>query len=216
MLGKELLQKIKQVTNEILFQSEEKPVLENFKTEKQKDSEVEVKYSELAVGSEVYISSASGDELASAGQYDLDSGVSFIVGEDGKISEVLAGEPEPEVEEELAEPAKEDEPKEEEAPAEEPTDKVSELKEKIAELQSQLAELESAFKTETEKESVSPSKFSALEKDVKSLAELLSAIAATPSEFSKTDDRAESTDSKNEKNDRLKHLADIISQKNNK
>lgn len=213
MLGKELLQKIKQVTNEILFH-QEKPVLENFKTEKLKDSETEVKYSELAVGNEVYISSSTGDELATAGQYDTDT-ASFIVGEDGKISEVKAGEPEPDVEEELAEPAKEDEPKDD-APAEQPTDKQSELEAKIAELQSQLAELESALEKEKGKESVSPSEFSALQNDVKNIAELLSAIANTPSEFSKTDERPEATDSKNEKNDRLKHLADIISQKNNK
>lgn len=205
MLGKELLQKIAKVTNEILFHSN----AVDFKSEKLKDSEQEVKYSELAVGSDVSISSAAGDEVAPDGQYDTDSGVSFVV-VDGKISEILSN-PEPEVEEELAveEPAKEDE-KEKEKEEELSTDKESELESKIAELQDQLAALQAELQAEKEKESVSPTEFSGLKKDVLAITELLSAIGKTPAEFSKTDERAEALDSKN---DRLKSLASIISKK---
>jgi hypothetical protein len=203
MFSKELLNKIADVTKQILFHSD-KPV--EFKSEKLKDSETEIKYSELAVGSEVSISSAAGDEVAPDGQYDTDSGVSFIVVE-GKISEIVTN-PEPEVKpEELAveEPAKEAEAEKEEEPA-----KESELEQKIAELQDQLAALQAELEEEKSKESVSPSEFSTLKNDVLAIAELLSAIAKTPAEFSKTDERAEAQDSKN---DRLRELAGIISKK---
>lgn len=200
MIGKELIEKIKQVTKEILFQSE---VAETFQTAKLKDSEKEVKYNSLEVGSDVFISGSDGDEIAPDETYNLDNGVSFIVVE-GKISEVVAGESEEEVEEELAveEAVKEDEAK--------PEDEVEnstedELKEKIAALEAELADLKSALESQVKSED-----FSKLQNDVKAVAELLAAIANTPSEFSRTDNRIEASDSKNE---RLNNLASIISKK---
>lgn len=203
MIGKELLDKIRQVTNEILFHQE---VAEAFQTAKLKDSEKEVKYSSLEIGSDVYVSSGTGDQPAADGTYELDNGDSFTVVE-GKISEVIAGEkPEEEAPEEVAVEAaasEEAKPEEEAAPAE------KELKEKIAALEAELAELKSALDQEKQAKS---SEFSKLEGDVKAIAELLKAIAGTPSEFSRTDNRVEASDSKNE---RLQNLASIISKSKN-
>ncbi len=200
MIGKELIEKIKQVTKEILFQSE---VAETFQTAKLKVSEKEVKYNSLEVGSDVFISGSNGDEIAPDETYNLDNGVSFIVVE-GKISEVVAGESEEEVEEELAveEAVEETEAKPEDEVV---TATEDELKEKIAALEAELADLKSALESQVKSED-----FSKLQNDVKSVAELLAAIANTPSEFSRTDNRIEASDSKNE---RLNNLASIISKK---
>lgn len=59
-----------------------------FTTAKVVGSETEVEYAENAVGVEVYVK-GEGSTPATDGQYDLESGDSFIVA-DGKISEVLA------------------------------------------------------------------------------------------------------------------------------
>lgn len=196
MIGKELLDKIRQVTNEILFHSE---VAETFQTAKLKDGEQEVKYSSLEVGSDVYVSSGTGDEKAVDGTYVLDNGDSFIV-KDGKISEVVAGEKPEELAVEEAVKPEEVKP---DAPAE------KELKEKIAALEAELADLKSALETEKQAKT---GEFSKLEGDVKAIAELLKAIAGTPAEFSRTDNRVEASDSKNE---RLKYVASIISKSKN-
>jgi hypothetical protein len=205
MLGKDLLNKIKAVTDAILFQSEVKePEAIVFASEKLKDSEQEVKYSELAVGSDVFISGANGDEPATDGEYVLDSGISFKV-LDGKISEVVEAPVEEEVApEELA--VEEPEVADEVAPEAKPAD--DESKQKIAELEAKIAELEAQLKKQND---FSVDEFSTLKNDVKSMAEILKALANTPAEFSQTDSRAEANDFKTEK---LNYLASIISNKN--
>lgn len=200
MFNKELLEKIKKVTNEILFHK-----VADFATEKLKDSEIEIKYSEMVVGGDVFQSSPDGDTPIEDGTHTLDSGVSFVT-VDGKITEVIeAPEPaEDEVKEELAEDEKieEDEAKEELA-----TEPNSELLEKIASLEAEIASIKEALQP---KEEEADEAFTKLQSDVKAIAEVLNAIAKTPAEFSKVDQRNESIDSKNEK---LKALADIISPK---
>lgn len=200
MLGKELLEKIKQVTSEILFHKE-KEIEVNFTTEKLKDSDVSVKYSELVIGSPVFQSSGDGDVAIENGTYVLDSGVSFVT-VDGLISEVIEA---PEAVEELA---KEDEVEEPAEAKEEPKADNSELLQKIEALEAEIASIKEGLKTKEEpKENEA---FTKLDNDVKALAELLSAIAKTPVEFSKIDNSPVAVDSKN---DKLKHLADIISMK---
>lgn len=199
MFTKELLEKIKSVTNEILFHRAEK-----FATEKLKDSEDVVKYSELVVGAEVSKSSPDGDTPIEDGTHVLDSGVSFAT-VDGKITEVIEAPVEEEVKEELAEEEKEvEEDKAKEELAEEPN---QELLEKIAALEAEIASIKEALQP---KEKEVDEDFTKLQDDVKAIAELLSAIAKTPAEFSRVDQRNESIDSKNEK---LKALAEIISTK---
>jgi hypothetical protein len=203
MLGKDLLEKIKQVTSQILFSSQ----AETFATEKLKDSEEQVKYSELVVGSPVFKSSASGDVALEDGEYILDSGISFKVA-DGLISEVLeASEESEELAEDKDEESK-DEAKDENKEEEKLNAGNSELLQKIEALEAELALIKEALKPQdfTKEEA-----FTKLDNDVKAIAELLNAIAKTPVEFSKSDNRIEATDAKN---DRLKHLADIISNKN--
>lgn len=198
MFTKELLEKIKSVTNEILFHKAEK-----FATEKLKDSEDVVKYSELVVGAEVSKSSPDGDTPIEDGTHVLDSGVSFVT-VDGKITEVIEAPVEEEVKEELAEEEKEVEEEAKEELAEEPN---QELLEKIASLEAEIASIKEALQP---KEKEVDEDFTKLQDDVKAIAELLSAIAKTPAEFSRVDQRNESIDSKNEK---LRALADIISPK---
>ena len=199
MLAKELLDKIKKVTNEILFRSQP----EVFKTEKLKDSEVEVKYSELKVGEPVFQSSADGDVAIDNGTYVTDSGVSFTT-VDGVITEVLEAQ-----EEELAEEVKEEEaPAEEEKSEEELATEDSEVLQKLAALEQEIADIKAELGKPKEDNTA---EFSTLKSDVTAIAELLNAIAKTPAQFSQVDQRNESIDSKM---DRLKHLANIISLKN--
>jgi Mg2+ and Co2+ transporter CorA len=203
MFTKDLLNKIKSVTNEILFGAE------SFTTEKLKDSEVEVKYGVLEVGADVSMSSPQGDVPVEDGTHVLDSGVSFItVG--GKVTEVIeapATAEDEEVKEELAEEETKEEKVEEEVKEDLADDKTAELLAKIEALEAEIALIKDALKPEEPKEDEA---FTKLQADVKQIAELLSAIAKTPVEFSKTDNRAESADSKN---DKLKAMADIISMK---
>ncbi|RZJ48906.1 MAG: hypothetical protein EOO44_19315 [Flavobacterium sp.] len=201
MFNKELLEKIKSVTKQIFG-------TENFATEKLKDSEVEVKYSELIVGAQVTQSSPDGDTPVDDGTHILDSGISFTT-VDGKITEVIeAPEEVEEVKEELAEEEKVEETKEEEVKEELATEDNSELLEKIASLEAEIASIKEALSQPKEKEV--DEAFTKLENDVKAIAEVLNLLAKTPAEFSKVDNRIESIDSKNEK---LKALADIISLK---
>jgi hypothetical protein len=205
MLGKELLEKIKQVTNQILFQAEEK-VAENFTAEKLNDSDVEVKYSELAVGQPVFQSSPAGDVPVENGTHVLDSGISFVT-VDGLITEVIEA---PEAVEELAK----EEDKVEETKADDEVKKDekladnSELLQKIEALEAEIASIKEALKPK--EDSTKDEAFTKLDGEVKALAGLLSAIAKIPVEFSKIDTSAQMQDAKN---DRLKALADIISLK---
>lgn len=205
---KELLEQIKNVTAKILFQKEKEveEVAVDFKTEKLKDSEIEIKYSEMAVGSPVFKTSADGDVPAENGDYTTDSGVSFKV-VDGLISEIIEA---PEAEVEAEDLAKEDvEKPAEEAKPDEPKADNSELLQKIESLEAEIASIKEALDKPKE-DSKRDEAFAKLDNDVKALAELFSAIAKIPVEFSKTDNRAETADSKN---DALKALADIISMK---
>lgn len=203
MFTRELLDKIKSVTNEILFSK----AAENFATEKLKDSEVEVKYSELVVGSDVFVSSPDGDTPIEDGTHILDSGVSFVTA-DGKITEVIEAPVEDEVKEELAEDEKVDEDEKAKEELAEEVQPNQELLEKIASLEAEIASIKEAL--QPKEENKADEEFSKLKNDVKAIAELLSTIAKTPVEFSKVDNRIESIDSKNEK---LRALADIISPK---
>ena len=123
-------------------------------------------YTSNEVGTEVYVSTSTGSELAPDGKVELPNGDSFIV-TDGKIAEVITlanDEAEEELkaeesEEKKAEDSKEeeaidliidgvDEEKDKEDLAEEPTDdnkKVEELKAEIADLKNQIKELKGEF-----------------------------------------------------------------------
>lgn len=195
MFTKDLINKIKAVTKEIFG-------AENFASEKLKDSEVEVKYSELVVGAEVSQSSPDGDTPIEDGTHILDSGISFITVA-GVITEIIEAPAEEEVKEELAEEKVEEEPEEEKAKEELASDN-SELLEKIASLEAEIASIKEALQPKENEE------FTKLQNDVKGIAEVLNLLAKMPAEFSKVDNRNESIDSKNEK---LKALADIISLK---
>lgn len=197
MFTKDLINKIKAVTKEIFG-------AENFASEKLKDSEVEVKYSELIVGAEVSQSSPDGDTPIEDGTHVLDSGISFITVA-GVITEIIEAPAEEEVKEELAEEEKvEEKPEDEEKAKEELAADNTELLEKIASLEAEIASIKEALQPKENEE------FTKLQNDVKGIAEVLNLLAKMPAEFSKVDQRNESIDSKN---DRLKEMASIISQK---
>jgi len=128
-------------------------------------------YTSNEVGTEVYISTSTGSELAPNGTVELPNGDSFVV-TDGKISEVITvanedaeelkaedaeeekGDAEEEKEEAidlLIEGVEEDKDKEKEDLAEEPTNdnkEVEELKAEIEALKNQIKELKGEFSKE--------------------------------------------------------------------
>lgn len=71
---------------------------QSFKISKVKSSDTEVEYAELKEGAEVLVSSSTGSQIATDGEYELENGDSFLV-KDGVIAEVISIQPEEEVEE---------------------------------------------------------------------------------------------------------------------
>ncbi|WP_316797322.1 hypothetical protein [Pedobacter agri] len=168
-----------------------------FKTEKVKDSDQVLEYSELVVGADVFVSGSTGSEVAKDGNYKLDSGVEFEV-RDGKISEIKEEAPVEEVTEELAvEETEED--KVEDASA---SDREAELLKEIEDLKEEIKKLKSDF-------SSMPTKAD-LERFQTELTEEFKKLEAIPTQFSKTDNRIELTDSVD---DKYKNLAKLFAKK---
>lgn len=172
---------------------------ETFVTQKIKDSEQSLEYSELVVDAEVFISTASGSEVAPNGDYILADGSEIKVA-DGKISEVVkqaAEEIDVEPAQELA--TEEEDKKEEDAPVADES-KEAELQAKIDELTAELEKLKAGF-------SAFPTKAD-LEKFQSDLTAELKKLENIPAEFSKVDNRVELQDSTE---DRFKVLARALS-----
>lgn len=172
---------------------------QNFQTDKVKGAETIVEYSELVVGADVFVSSATGSEAAADGSYSLESGAEIEV-KDGKISEIKEEAPVEEevVAEDLA--TNEDKPTEEQAPA---NDKEAELLKEIEDLKAEIAKLKGDFSAIPTKEDLAKfhSDLAAVQAELK---EEFKKLENVPAQFSQTDNRVELTDSTE---DKYKNLA---------
>jgi len=177
---KNILEKFNKVMN---FKSE------TFISQKIKDAEQSLEYSELVEGAEVLISTPTGSEVAPDGDYVLADGSEIKVA-DGKISEVVKQAAE-EVE---AEPAQElatdEDKKEKDAPVADES-KEAELQAKIDELTAELEKLKAGF-------SAYPTKAD-LEKFSSDLTAELKKLENIPAQISKVDNRVELSDNPNAK-----------------